>query len=324
MRHLISALSLMLVVASASGQSLPVFEFVLDSGQNAAQTADLVKSRLAAAGFQVLSNQAVGKDADCTGNVRVISAWHPDAVEPLFNLNAGTAPYALVDRIAVFEDENGTHVAAIHAGSLWRTVLLDHPRAGQLASDHRSMLRRALSADLADGFGQDRAEGLIGKTMGVMAGGPFDGKLESVLSHDGTDVAAVAEAISARFNTPRGDWGMKLAWRVDLDARDMVVFGVTSASMEARSFSIVGAGSDKDRQDLTCPGTAYAAAYPIELVVRKKDGRVVVETVDAMFRMKMFFEDAGKWAFMKNMTMPGSLASEIKARLGFALDRSAL
>ena len=38
-----------------------------------------------------------------------------------------------------------------------------------------------------------------------------------------------------------------------------------------------------------------------------------------MYRLKLFFEDAGKWAFMKNMTMPGSLASEIKDRLASAL-----
>ena len=39
-----------------------------------------------------------------------------------------------------------------------------------------------------------------------------------------------------------------------------------------------------------------------------------------MYRMKMYFEDAGKWAFMKNMGMPGSihdeLAGQIKSALG--------
>jgi len=53
--------------------------------------------------------------------------------------------------------------------------------------------------------------------------------------------------------------------------------------------------------------------------VSQQDGRVLVESVDAMYRMKLFFEDAGKWAFMKNMIMPGSLAPEIKDRLASAL-----
>jgi hypothetical protein len=35
--------------------------------------------------------------------------------------------------------------------------------------------------------------------------------------------------------------------------------------------------------------------------------------------MKMYFEDAGKWAFMKNMGMPGSIADEISAQVRPAL-----
>jgi len=30
-----------------------------------------------------------------------------------------------------------------------------------------------------------------------------------------------------------------------------------------------------------------------------------------MYRMKMYFEDAGMWAFMKNMSMPGEIEDEI-------------
>ena len=37
-------------------------------------------------------------------------------------------------------------------------------------------------------------------------------------------------------------------------------------------------------------------------------------------RMKMYFEDAGKWAFMKNMGMPGSIASETEAQIQAAAD----
>jgi hypothetical protein len=43
-------------------------------------------------------------------------------------------------------------------------------------------------------------------------------------------------------------------------------------------------------------------------------GAVHVRFVDSMYRMKMFFEDAGKRAFMKNMGMPGSIADEVSAQ----------
>jgi hypothetical protein len=51
------------------------------------------------------------------------------------------------------------------------------------------------------------------------------------------------------------------------------------------------------------------------VVVTKDKGSVHVRTVDSMYRMKMYFEDAGKWAFMKNLGMPGSIADEISAQV---------
>ena len=81
--------------------------------------------------------------------------------------------------------------------------------------------------------------------------------------------------------------------------------------MEARSYAIVGRGGDKSRSDFACPGIDHAAAYPIEIVFTEEAGSVEIHMVDAMFRMKMFFEDAGKLKFARNMGMPGSIADEI-------------
>ncbi|MBI5182964.1 MAG: hypothetical protein HY999_01180, partial [Nitrospinae bacterium] len=38
---------------------------------------------------------------------------------------------------------------------------------------------------------------------------------------------------------------------------------------------------------------------------------VKISLVDEMYRMKVYFEDAGVLAFAKNMTMPGSIQKEI-------------
>ena len=52
----------------------------------------------------------------------------------------------------------------------------------------------------------------------------------------------------------------------------------------------------------------------------KADGdRVRIYLIDEMFRMKMYFEDAGKWAFMKNRGMPGSIEKEIGKAIKDAL-----
>ena len=59
----------------------------------------------------------------------------------------------------------------------------------------------------------------------------------------------------------------------------VVVMGFTGAEMESRSFSIV----------------------------------------EQMYRRKIFFEDAGKMKFARNMTMPGSIEDEIKSMIRSAL-----
>ena len=45
----------------------------------------------------------------------------------------------------------------------------------------------------------------------------------------------------------------------------------------------------------------------------RQDGRVRVTLIDEMYRMKMFFEDAGKMKFAANMRIPGSIESELRA-----------
>ena len=37
--------------------------------------------------------------------------------------------------------------------------------------------------------------------------------------------------------------------------------------------------------------------------------------IDGMFRMKMYFEDAGKMKFAANMRMPGSIEDEIRDKV---------
>ena len=111
------------------------------------------------------------------------------------------------------------------------------------------------------------------------------------------------------------EWGIRPVYVLDLPENDMAIVGVTGAQMEARSFDIVGDGGMDEREDMACPGIDHAAAYPIEVVVQIVDGELQVRMVDVMFRMKMFFEDAGKMAFARNMGMPGSIEDEVKDKI---------
>jgi hypothetical protein len=110
-------------------------------------------------------------------------------------------------------------------------------------------------------------------------------------------------------------WETRPIYRLDLEAQGIVIIGITGEAMEAKAFGIVRAGGDRERKDFACPGLAHAPAFPVELVLRTDGDRVRVYLIDEMFRMKMYFEDAGKMKFAANMRMPGSIENEIRDKV---------
>ncbi|MFQ5631861.1 MAG: hypothetical protein ACE5I1_24070 [bacterium] len=136
--------------------------------------------------------------------------------------------------------------------------------------------------------------------------------LAKVKDIDWQDVAAkVRQGLSQTGKK----WGMHLVYQVEMPQYETLVLGITGTPMDSKSFSIVGTGTDESREDLQCPGLAHAAAYPMEIVVTKAENEVKIRLVETMFRMKMYFEDAGKWAFMKNVRMPGSIQDELAKQI---------
>jgi hypothetical protein len=228
-------------------------------------------------------------------------------------------------RLAVFEDEGGVHVAAVNPRSLARTMVEEEGREAEW-SRLAAALEAAVHARLAGGatgFGQLRGKGRIGRTMGVMAGGPFEGKIREVV-----EVPAGAEGVRGvarrlydglAKQATAGEWRLRPVFLQEVGARDVIVLGIAGEPMESKSFDIVGAGGDDGRKKMACPGIDHAAAYPLELVLVQEGQTVHVRTVDEMFRMKMYFEDAGMMAFAKNMGMPGSIGGELRRKIAAVL-----
>ncbi|HEX9166370.1 MAG TPA: DUF302 domain-containing protein [Gemmatimonadales bacterium] len=228
------------------------------------------------------------------------------------------AAFALPLRLSVYEDDSGVHLAAVNPQSLARTIVAEDFEApsAEVVNQLRAMTATGLpgKAVMAP-YGQMRTQGLIDKTMGVVAGGPFAGKIEqgrSVKSGPGTTVADVAAKLMAAGATPTKRWGLRSVYRFDLPGQHAVLVGFTGGPMESKSYSIVGSGLDQSRAKFACPGLDHAAAYPIELLVVQEGSDVKVLLIDEMFRMKMYFEDAGKMKFAANMAMPGSIENELR------------
>lgn len=91
------------------------------------------------------------------------------------------------------------------------------------------------------------------------------------------------------------------------------LLGISRSRTEALSFLIAG-GPRADKQN-NCPGLDHGCAYPVEVLIYADNGKIKMRTAREMFRMDMYFWDAGKMAFMKYMNMPKMLDNSIKKAL---------
>ncbi len=105
-------------------------------------------------------------------------------------------------------------------------------------------------------------------------------------------VAAVNKALSKKTN------GWSKAYELKL--KNAVVIGVTNPKFEKEAFEI--GGSD------------HLCAFPIEVVVMDK-GSVGAFVLPEMYRMSLYFMDAGMAAFSAHMSMPGAIDASLDSLL---------
>lgn len=112
---------------------------------------------------------------------------------------------------------------------------------------------------------------------------------------------------------PEVDLQWKIISQVTSSDGKGVLLGLTRPRTEAVSFNI--AGISREDETNMCPGIDHAASYPIEVLLLEEDGNVNVYSQREMFRMDMYFWDAGMAAFMDHMSMPTILDESIKRAL---------
>lgn len=333
-RHLIPAVVASLLLsysATAMAQDTSrhaTFLRLLDSSTlTLDQTAAGLMDAFRADGIRLAADVPLALDSGfCSFGARVL-VFHDDAYAARVLSRGEYAAYAVPLRIAVFEDENGVHAATVNPMSLNRTMVQEKgadPEWSDLAARLQAVVAdRFPNEAVNEEFGQWRKEGRIGRTMGIMAGGAFPDKVQTLVtvSAAGTSVGDVATRIMDGMGAVPGEWewGMRPVYRIDLPEAGMTVLGATGGHMATRAFGIVKHGNQKDREKLACPGIDHAAAFPIEMVVHQVGDEIRVESVDPMFRMKMYFEDAGKMSFAKNMGMPGSIKDEMRKKVEASL-----
>jgi len=314
------------IPAHAGNAEYGVYEFVVrKAGGTLEQVAAAVRDAATQAGWNVAAVVDAGKMPECNYHARVLLLFNSAYARQLMEINPKTAPFAILDRVNVFEDENGIEVSVVNPHSINRTILLDDTKHETMTEEHLQSLR-SLITGVVHGepsnkqYGEIRSAGYIGKTMGVVAGGLFNEKLEDEFTVAGGMQDEVAARIERALQSEGKEWGTHVVAKVAIPEFHTVVLGIAGTPLDTKSYEIVGAGDDDERSDFACPGLGHAGAYPFELVVVREGNDCRVRMVAPMFRMKIFFEDAGKWAFMKHMGMPGSVASEVMDRIKSVLD----
>jgi hypothetical protein len=141
-----------------------------------------------------------------------------------------------------------------------------------------------------------------------MGGGAFPDKIVTGATSS-KPLAEMAAAIEKGVADKSG-WHVVYAYKPS-DA--VMVVGVTNAKTEGRAFGIAGEKRASGKNQF--PGVDHAAAFPIEVVLYKKGASNSAMLLKEMWRMKLYFQDAGNWAFMKNMGMPGEIQDEIESGL---------
>jgi len=316
-----SAFVVLPVAADETGTAYGVFEYVVENAEGTfEEIGEAIASGVPGGAWELLGTVESRDEKKCDYRSRVFVFHELAYGAAMITANPATGGFAVVDRVGLFEDENGIHVSVVNPHSINRTVLMDDTAHEALTEEHLQELRTRIlgvvrGTESHRQYGQMRTQGHIGKTMGVVAGGKFVDLIQEKGKIKNGDVSAVAAQLRNSLDQPSKKWGLHLIYEVAIPEHDMVVFGTSGSPMDFKSFSIVGAGLDESRKDFACPGFDHAAAYPLEIVVSRQGDEVGVSIVDAMFRMKMFFEDAGKWAFMNNMKMPGSIDKELKKQI---------
>jgi hypothetical protein len=214
--------------------------------------------------------------------------------------------FGLPLRLSFYEDEAGVSVALANPVSLLRTFTASNTKdaAAQKIVDEIAAALAPLGALAPKPAGQLRDSGEIGG----MGGGAFAAKIVSVMTV-GRPPAETAEKLRAGIADATG-WHAVYSYKA---SDDVFVVGVTNPKTEGRAFGI--AGEKRATKTSPFPGIDHASAFPVEIVVTKRGDTTSVTILKEMWRMKLYFQDAGNWAFMKNMQMPGDIQGEIEAAI---------
>ncbi len=290
MKKLLVAVAVILFFANVSLADLRTFELV-GSVSNSDHAA-IVKS----------------VEGALSGDFKVIATYNPGNIEDLTVLVVEYKPYfdavdkvgryafyAVPLRVGVQKKGDVNNVVFVNPVYLVDAFASGKSKLEKVAKETKKALEQALSKVSGikvenKPFGYSTTPDEIGnwQMMGqsiytVYEVGPKYGSMDKALE-------ALNQALDKGVN------GWKKVYEVRFN--DAIVVGISNPKYEKEAFEIGG-------DDHLC-------AFPIELVIYKNGE---IKALPEMYRMSLYFMDAGMSAFAAHMSMPGEIDSSIKGLL---------
>ena len=267
---------------------------------DAAQTASKAEAAIKGAGFTPLATFDNSSPESCRFKAFTV-VFTNEAYAYKVIAGGPDKAFALPLRLSVYEDESGTNIDMVNPVSVNRTIFrgntMDEP-AQKIVDEVAAALKTVGPVSIKQ-IGQLRDSGEITG----MGGGLFSEKIVTAAT-SAKPAHEVAEMIKKGVADKAG-WHTVYTYTIN----DVSIAGLTNKKTEARAYGI--AGEKRASYANPCPGIDHAASFPIEAVIYKKGNSTSVNILTEMWRMKLYFQDAGNWAFMKNMAMPGDIQKEI-------------
>ncbi len=312
MKFIISVLFCMILVLSTSAvfaEDYGVFVKVIEKAQGSwTEVASKVESALKKAGWEVLATHNSGIPEGCNYHGKVIIFTSSDYSKKMLAHDIKGA-FALPLRVGVFDDSHGVNVAVLNPASINRTVLNTSEIEAFSLSTLKSISNTIISAVPGNTVNTQMGEIRNSARVEGLGGGDFTDKIVPIyVSHNDSESNLKKLAARVKDGIIKNTDQWKLIYTLDLSSKGAIVFGVTSEKMEKLSFNVA---REKGSKLYQIPVLYHNTAFPIEVVLYREDGKIKVVTLDEMYRMKLYFQDAGAWEFIKHIRKPAQIQEEI-------------
>ncbi len=266
-----------------------------------------LQSAFKAIGWDVLAVYDSSVPVGCFFRSRVFvvnSSEYNEKILSKSNYNIFVIPL----RASIYEDEKGINIAVLNPITLNRIGFEGFDAYSEKVLDTiaDSISKHIKGKKVMKDVGPLWA---TSKTRGIGGGYLKDNIVEVYKARYKSDTLfkTLAKDVKRAILYNRRGWN--LTYTLDLSDKGFVIYGITKPQVEERAFDITGKRRVANKN--ICPGIDHASAFPVEVVVNSKGEDMRVEILKEMYRMKLYFADAGEWAFVRHFLMPGQIEDEI-------------